>query len=357
MSCEEAERDGIRRLVVRIPNWVGDVVMATPALRALKKGFPAAHITYVLRPYTERILESSPWHDDTIEVGEGVRDLWQVARQLRSKKFELGVLLTNTFRSALLFQLGRVKRRVGYAREARSLFLTDKLAPLKEKSKFLPAPMVDYYLNIADYLGCSTEGRQLELFVNERCAEQAERLLGKYELEPGKRMVLVTPGAAFGSAKCWPPECFARVADLLTEKLGVQVMVVTGPKEVEVARAIEAASRRRIFNLVDEKIPLDLLKALVKRSALLISNDSGPRHFAAALDVPVITIIGPTDPRWSETGFARETVIHKELECSPCMLKCCPTDHRCMTLITPEEVFKVAKAKLAEGKLAGACHA
>lgn len=332
-------------LVVRIPNWVGDVVMATPALRALRRGFPQAHIAYVLRPYTEKILESSPWHDETISVGAKARELWRVARILRPRGFDLGVLLTNSLRSALLFSLGGVRRRVGYVRERRSILLTDRLRSPKENGRFLPGPMVDYYLKLAGYLGCSRDNRSLELFVSEENIRQSEQLLGKYGIGKEKPIVLMIPGAAFGAAKCWPAERFARVGDMLIEDLRAQVVVPVGPGEEEVADRIEASSRKGIVNLAADKVGLDVLKALVKKSSLVICNDSGPRHFAAALDVPVITIIGPTDPRWSDTGFEKETVIRKEVECAPCMLRRCPRDHRCMTLITPEEVFRVAKSK------------
>jgi heptosyltransferase-2 len=343
----ENRSDSPESIVVRIPNWVGDVVMATPALRALRQGFRGAHIAYLLRPYTEKILEPSPWHDETISVTARGGGLWRVSGILRARTFQLGVLLTNSFASALAFWLGGVQRRVGYLREWRGSLLTDKLRAPRGNGDFLPAPMVDYYLKLTAYLGCETDSRRLELFVSPECMDACDRLFRKYRVDTGKPIVLVIAGAAFGSAKCWPPERFAAVSDMLVEKLGAQVLVPVGPGEEEVAAGIEAASTRPVLNLAPDRVGLDLLKALVKRSSLVICNDSGPRHFAAAFDVPVVTIMGPTDPRWSDTGFQKETVIRKPVECAPCMKRRCPRDHRCMTLITPEEVFEEASRKLA----------
>ncbi len=153
----------------------------------------------------------------------------------------------------------------------------------------------------------------------------------------GARLALLNPGAAFGSAKCWPAEYFAETAGALAAE-GFEPLVVTAPREREIAERIAAAAAVRLKPVWRSDIPLGTLKALVERAAVLVTNDSGPRHFGAALERPVVTLIGPTDPRWSETGYAGEVVLRKEIECAPCMLRACPRDHACMRLITPAEV-------------------
>ncbi len=334
------------RVIVRAPNWVGDVVMATPAFRAIRARFADAHITAVVNRNVRPVLEDAPWFDAFFEVGpedKGFFGTLRAAKRLRRGGYDLGILLTNSFRTALAMRLGRVRNIVGYAREGRRFLLTEALEPKKEKGEFIPAPMVDYYLALCAYLGCDVSDDRMELCWRPSLEGECDAYAARRGIDPSRRIVLMNPGAAFGSSKCWPAEHFARAAEQLCEDKDVQVVVTCAPAERDLARSIALESRAPVVSLDEEPAGLALLKPLVRRAAILITNDTGPRHYAAALDTPVVTLFGPTDPRWSDTGFAKEVTIRLNVECAPCQRPRCRADHRCMRRITPESVVDAAR--------------
>ena len=164
----------------------------------------------------------------------------------------------------------------------------------------------------------------------------------------GGPLVVLNPGANYGSAKCWPPEYYAQLADALVERFGARVVASLGPKEREIADRLAAAARRPIDIFVDPPLGLGPLKALVRRCDLLITNDTGPRHFAAAFSVPVVTIFGSSDPAWTETRFAKERMVMLKLDCQPCMERTCPLKHHdCMRRLLPAMVLEKAEELLA----------
>lgn len=335
------------RILVFAPNWVGDAVMSTPALAALARLFPDARVVALVRPYVAAVLEGLECLSEVrpLKSLAGNAGAWSIVtdgKALRNEGFELAVLFSNSFRTALLALLSGAKRRVGYGREGRSVLLTDRLRAARQNGRFEPGPMVDYYLKIAENLGAATDDRRLKLAVTAENDRHIDRLFEEYGIGDTGPVAVVNPGAAFGSAKCWPALNFAQTADALAER-GFEVLVVTGPKEREIGEAIGAEAKTDLKPFWRASVPLGALKALVARAAVLVTNDSGPRHFAAAFDVPVVTIMGPTDPRWSDTGFAREIVLRKDVECGPCMRRTCPLDHRCMTLVTPDEVMEAVR--------------
>ena len=334
------------RVIVRAPNWVGDVVMATPAFRALRAKFPDETLAVIVNRNVRPVIEDAPWFDEVIEAGpedRGFFGMLRAAKRLRRGEFDVGILLTNSFRTALEMRLGRVKHIVGYARECRSFLLTEGLTPQKENGRYVPAPMVDYYLSICAYLGCDVSDRRLELFYRSTLDQELDAYCARRGIDGSKRVVVMNPGAAFGSSKCWPAEHFARAAEMLAGDRDVQVVITCAPNERDLARSIALESHAAAISLDAEPSGLALLKPLIRRAALLITNDTGPRHYAAALDTPVVTIFGPTDPRWSDTGFAREIAVSEAVECAPCQRPRCRTDHRCMRRITPERVVQAAR--------------
>ncbi len=339
------------RVIVRAPNWVGDVVMATPAFRALRAKFADEHLTVIVNRNVRPVLEDAPWFDAFFEVGprdKGVFGTLRAAKRLRRGDYDLGILFTNSFRTALAMRLGRVRNIVGYAREGRSFLLSERLDPLKEKGRFVPAPMVDYYLAICAYLGCDVSDRRLELFWRPALERDLDAYGGRRGIDWSKRIVVMNPGAAFGASKCWPPEHFARACEGLAADKDVQIVITCAPAESDIARAIALESHVAVASLHDEPAGLALLKPLIRRAALLITNDTGPRHYAAALDTPVVTLFGPTDPRWSDTGYAKEVALSEAVECAPCQRPRCRTDHRCMRRIAPEKVVEAARELMAK---------
>lgn len=332
-----------QRLLVAIPNWVGDVVMATPVLAALRARFPAAHITYLMRPYVREVLHGADWCDEELPWRGDA--LLGTARRTRAARFDLALLMTNSFRSGLLAWLARIPRRVGFARDGRTLLLTDRLTPLRKHGRFVPAPLLDAYVRLAEHVGCEVTDRRLRLGVSVAQDLAGRRLQEHYGLAPG-RYALINPGAAFGAAKCWLPERFAEVCDRLTDELELRCAVVGGPSEAPLMRSIVSLARSGPACCDEPGTSLGSLKPLVRDAALLVCNDTGPRHYGNAFSVPTVTIFGPTHQAWTDTHGAPETKLQAVVECGPCQLRTCPIDHRCMRQISVDQVVAAAKARL-----------
>ncbi|MBW7897988.1 ADP-heptose--LPS heptosyltransferase 2 [Candidatus Brocadiaceae bacterium B188] len=335
----------IRNIIIRSPNWVGDVVMATPAFRCIRENFPDAKITLVLKPYVLKLIEDTPWFDEFLLLDETehsfpwTRSLSMIQR-IRSGKYDMGFLFPNSFSSALMFWSGGVKRRIGYRRDARSWLLTDGIHRLSENGRFLPSYMGDYYLRLCTAVGCNVRSKDLELFVSESAQRRINEIGEKYHLNNGLPLILLNPGAAYGSSKCWTAEGFAQTADLIKSQRECTIVIIGAPHEAKLATDIEQAARSKLINLTHEVVSLDVLKALIKRCSLLITVDSGPRHIAVAFQRPVVTLMGPNDPRYTHTTAETGEVIRADVDCLACHLKTCPKDHRCMTQIQPERVAR-----------------
>lgn len=342
------------RIVVFCPNLVGDTVMATPTLRALRQGFPAARITALIKPNVAPTLAGAPWIDDLIRFhpksAEPEQRMPGVISRLRGERFDLAVLLPNSIRSALMAWLGGVERRVGYARGGRGLLLTDHLhAPRDVRGRFAPVPIVEYYLALARHLQCPVDSLACELFTtvaDEQAADLAWQRLGLLGDRP---VVCLNTGGAFGPAKNWPDAHFATLARRLVAELGVKVLVVCGPAERASARAIVAgADHPDVVSLAEEPVSIGLTKASVRRSALLVTTDSGPRHFAAGFGVPVVSLFGPTHIAWTRTYHPLAIHLQQPVPCGPCQKPVCPLGHhRCMTELHPDAVFEASRRLLA----------
>lgn len=340
-----------RTIAVFLPNWVGDAVMATPALRALRRQFPEARFVGVLKPNVAGVLAGTGWLDEIVFLNrQGPADQrWAAASaRLRRAAVDLAILFPNSFHSAFVAWLGRCRRRVGYARYARSCLLTDRLAPVcDDEGRRMPSPVLDAYNRLAERVGCPWPGYRMELAVTDRDERMAEAVWRQAELEALPEVICLNPGAAFGAAKHWPAESFARLTQLLVDRRGSGVLVLCGPGEQDLARRIvQLADRRGVHALAGQPLSLGLTKACVRRADLLIATDSGPRHFAAAFGRPVVTLFGPTHVAWTETYYPKAVHLQKKVDCGPCQLRTCPLDHRCMKGLTPDEVFAAAAGLL-----------
>ncbi len=343
----------IERLLVVLPSWVGDVVMAAPTLRALRALYPEARITCLAKKAVRPVIDAAPWYDrlitDRSSAGGRRRGLLSLATRLRSERFDMAVLLPNSFRTALLARLAGIPRRIGYARDGRGWLLTDRLVPLREDGRFKPVSAVDYYLEIVRDLGADDPDPTLELHTHQRDDAAADAMLRSGGIDRSKPLVLLNPGASYGDAKMWYPDRFAAVADRLADSHDARILLNGSPKERAILDAVKGAARTPMLDLPQAGGSLRLLKSVVKRCSLMITNDTGPRHFAVAFGVPVVTIFGPTDPRWSESDFALEHKVMVDVFCGPCQKKQCPLDHRCMTRIGPDMVYDRAAELLASG--------
>ncbi|MGH7129586.1 MAG: glycosyltransferase family 9 protein, partial [Planctomycetaceae bacterium] len=261
---------------------------------------------------------------------------------LRRERFDVALLLPNSLRSAWLARLSGARRRVGFDRDGRGRLLTDRVAP---KPKSEPHPVLDEYLRLAAHLGCRNLSRRTELAVLPEDERQLERFWQTHDprmQNPG--VVGLNPGGAFGSAKHWPVGHFAELARRLADEHGRTVLVLCGPAERHMAREIvRLAGRSAVVSFADFPLTLGLIKAAVKRCELLVTTDSGPRHFAAPFGVPVVTLFGPTHIAWSETFYERAVHLQHEVECGPCQQRVCPLGHhRCMTELSVERVYGAA---------------
>jgi heptosyltransferase-2 len=343
-------------LAVFLPNWIGDAVMATPALRALRRHFAGARIVGVLKPYVAGVLEGGDWFDHLLLSNGGrwsqgvIATSWKLHRQ----RIDLAVLFPNSFRSALTAWLGGSRRIAGYDRYGRAPLLTDVLAPDRLPDGTLRvSPILDAYNRLVEHVGCSRPGYDLELFTTPADDAGADHVWGLAGLGDYPEVVCLNPGAAFGSAKHWPAEYFAGLARDLAQRRGCGVLVLCGPGEREVAN--EIAGRAALPGVVSlgelaerggPRPSLGLTKACVRRADLLVTTDSGPRHFAHAFDRPVVTLFGPTHIGWTETYHTRAVHLQKQVECGPCQRRVCPLDHRCMRELLPGEVFHAAEGLL-----------
>lgn len=345
-------------LAVFLPNWIGDVVMATPALRALRRHFAGARITAVGRPYVAGVLEGAPWADEFMSLDR--RGPWAhrwpgVAWNLRRRRLDLAVLFPNSFRVALVARLAGAGRRIGFDRYLRGFLLTDRLQYRRDsRGRHLPSPIIADYNRLAQAAGCPWPGYRQELFTTPADEAAADGVCARLGVDAGRELVCLNPGAAFGAAKHWHVESFARLAQDLVDRRGSQVLVLCGPGERDLARSIvRLAARPEAAGLAEEALSLGLTKALVRRCSLLITTDSGPRHFAAAFDRPVVTLFGPTHIGWTETYFPHAVHLQKKLPCGPCQKRTCPEGHhRCMKELTPAEVFAAAVELLARRETA-----
>jgi len=212
--------------------------------------------------------------------------------------------------------------------------------------------MAEYYLEIARWMGLKTQADPSpKLYTATSVEDKAERLLSRYGIGSDELLVGLNPGASFGSSKCWPAEYFAQTAELFKKEYNAKLILFVGPGEESIAAEIERQTDTDLINTGSDEIDLELLKPLIRRCNLLITNDTGPRHYAVALNVPVVVIMGPTDPRYTASNLENTIVLRQELPCSPCHKKQCPTDHRCMRSITPEMVLQAGQELLKRNRI------
>ena len=311
-------------VAIFLPNWVGDLVMATPTLRAVRRKFgPATRIVGILRPQFAELLAGSTWFDELhpFDPRSAIQEHGRLAllARLRRERFDMALLLTNSLHTAVLAWLGGAKQRVGYARDGRSWFLSRWIAPERDGRRYRAVPMVESYLTLARAIGCPEESPQLELAVTAGEREQAARVWRDLGLRNDGRVVALNSTGAFGAAKLWPAEHCAALARQTVQQLDHDVLVLCGPGERDAARQIAAQSGSpRVFSLAAQTVRLGLTKGCLARCRLMVSTDSGPRHIAAALGLPVVTLLGPTRPEWIANPSVRGSMLRADLPCLGC---------------------------------------
>lgn len=334
-------------------NWVGDAVMTIPALRELRRVLPKAHITLAARSWAEGLFAGTDFLDDLLIYNRGARDLRAVARQIREwrrRRFDLALLFQNAFEAALIASAARVPVRMGYATEGRRALLTHPLALPTWRAE---RHEIFYYLNIVGELERMLEGAsdveerepQFALTISDARKAQAREFLSAKGVRPERPIVALCPGSTNSRAKRWPAERYATLADRFITETGANVLLIGSADEFEVSREVAERMQQRPFMLTGQT-DLAQAVALLSLADVLVTNDTGPAHIAAALNRPTLVIFGPTDPQTTRPFSSVAEIIRYPPDCAPCMLRDCPIDHRCMTAISTDEVFKRASAMM-----------
>ena len=335
-------------LAVRAPNWLGDAIMALPALEALRQAKPEANLTVLARASVADLYRLSGLCEDVVALPSpkgagGWRSVWRAAWTLRAHRFDAGLLLPNSFESALTFRLAGIRDSWGYARDGRRPLLRRAAEPPRQGE--IPRHEVFYYLELLRRLGIIS-ALPAEAIPRLRLSEETRARGREVLAEAGLsgRIIAIAPGSANSRAKQWAPERFVAAARETAETLGASVAIFGTPQERELAAGIEislAGLGVQVRSLAGRTSLRDFICAIANVS-VLITNDSGGMHVAYAAGVPTVAIFGPTIPEATGPLGPHTRIVREPVECSPCMLKDCPIDHRCMTAISPERVARVA---------------
>lgn len=329
------------KVLIWLPSPLGDAIMATPALRAFRDLFKGARICFLASGFTREILSPSPFCDEWLDNDSHFA---AQIKTLRRQRFDAVILLKNSFGSALCTALAGIKHRIGYVREGRWLLLTERLLPPRENGAFKPIPMAEYYYSIAVMLGSRQPISLPELAVEDSALADVYQKIPLLKNIDGPFVIFV-PGGAFGPSKQWPAASYAKLADRLYTTFHATVLLSVSPskEEADTAEAISRQTACHVLNLARTPLSGGQLKALYSLADLVVANDTGPRHIAIALKKNVITLFGPNNPQWTQTGHDKEIQIIGRASCVPCgRPRCSLKQHLCMESITVDEVFDAA---------------
>ena len=328
-------------IIVRAPNWIGDSILALPATYSLSKNFPQAQIWIAAKEWVKDLFISHDFIKGVITLPDvnDFKSLKDSVQKIKKFHFDAGVLLTNSFSSALLFYLAKIPERWGYSRDGRGVLLTRGVAPKKQADC---SHQLNYYLDLISGLGLKTSPPQISLPLTQEEKAKAKEMLLSLNVNLKQHLIIISPGASYGTSKRWLPEKYAELAVLLQERKKGEILIIGSKDEAQLAESIASFMSKKPINLTG-KTGLRLLAGLISNADLFITNDSGPMHLANALKIPVIAIFGPTDPNLTGPFQEPAAVIKKDVPCWPCSYRECPFDHRCMINIDPEEVFRACQ--------------
>jgi heptosyltransferase II len=337
------------RILVRAPNWVGDLVMALPAIEGIRASCPNAEITVMVKPPLEELLLGNPAVDhifsfDKKKDYDGPSGIARLIKEIRVKKFTRAILLQNAFEAAVIAFLAMVPEREGYATDGRGMMLTRGVKVSRETKK---KHQIYYYLDLLEKLGMKPAGEKPRLYLLDSDRQYADVLLD--ESGAGGPIIGINPGAQYGAAKKWHPERFGAVADKLAQEYGATVLIFGGPGDAGPAAAVQASMKAAAVNLAG-KTSLRGLMSLIARCSLFITNDTGPMHIASALDVPTLAVFGSTNAAATGPYSSNRRVVREPVNCSPCLKRTCPLKHyRCMEKVSVPMVLEAARSML-EGR-------
>jgi len=328
---------------------VGDSILSYPTVQQLKTLYPKSHLAILVPNYLVDLWKTFPYVDEIIpfQKKRGISSIWEdlhLSQSLKKRNFDLAVILPRSFRSALHIYLARIPIRIGYRSDGRSLFLTHGIRRAKE---ILHIHRVYYYQKLVELLGEIKDFSPPQIFLREEDRKWADRVLKDLGIQEGKFMIGMNPGATYGLAKCWYSDRFGELGKRLSEKWQARLLLFGKEEERPIVYEILRHLGAKGIDLTG-KTSLLQLAALLERCHLLVTNDTGTMHVATAVGTPVVALFGSTDPITTGPWGDRHVVVKKEVPCSPCWKRICPTDHRCMKLITVNEVEEIVDSKLRE---------
>ncbi|MBN1914055.1 MAG: lipopolysaccharide heptosyltransferase II [Candidatus Omnitrophica bacterium] len=338
-------KNDFKRILIVRTDRIGDVLLSTPAIRALRDSYPSAYIAMMTGPYAKEAVEGNPYLDEVIVYDKDhkhkswMRSL-KFSRNLKKKKFDLAVILHPSNRVHLVTFLAGIPRRIGYRRKM-GFLLTDRIRHEKQSGE---KHELEYNLDLLRHLGIPAQDKGLFMPIKEESEAWAQEFLGQQGIGKKDKLIAIHPAASCPS-KIWPGERFARTADLLAQKYGFKILVFSGPKDISLANNVAEQMNSQAINLAG-KTSVTQLASLLKRCTLFISNDSGPVHIASALGVPVISIFGRNQKglsprRWGPVG-EKDKVLHKEVGCVVCLAHNCDKGFACLKAISVEDVLAAA---------------
>jgi heptosyltransferase-2 len=346
-----SEFSRVSQILIRGVNWVGDTILTYPTVQRLKTLFPQCHLAMIIPSHMVDLWKTFPYVDEIISFKKngGIGSFWEdvnISLSLRKRKFDLALLFPRSFRSALMIYLTRIPIRMGYRDEGRSLFLTHGISRTKE---VLHTHRVIYYQQLIEPLGKMEGCPPPHIFLREEDRRWAEDILRNLRLLDGRPLIGMNPGATYGLAKCWSPDRFGELGKRLSEKWKASVLLFGREEERPITKEIIQHLGERGVDLVGKTLLLQLA-ALLERCRLLVTNDTGTMHVATAVGTPVVAIFGSTDPQTTGPWGDQHAVVKKNVPCSPCFKRVCPIDHRCMELITVDEVEEIVGNTLTDLK-------
>ena len=345
MAIQAIKTKEVKRLLIRSTNWVGDAIMTTPAVRAIRKGFPNARISILAKPWVAPVFENSPHIDHLIiydgkGIHKGIFGKLRLARDIKKYGFDAAILLQNAFEAALITFLAGIPIRIGYNTDARKMLLTHAVSCTDEIKR---KHQTGYYLNILTGIGIKTSHRDLYLELGQKNRFQAGRILMEQHITRHDKLVGINPSATFGPAKQWPLDRYADLADRIHAYTNAKIIVFGGPKDRKLGKDISRMMQHRPIDLAG-KTALGEAMALIEKCALFITNDSGLMHVAAALNVPLIAIFGSTNSTATGPLSSNSRVVQVPTNCNPCLKPECPKGHlNCMDQIGVDMVLDIVK--------------
>jgi heptosyltransferase II len=331
----------INSILIRGTNWIGDAIMTLPAMASIRATYPHARIAVLVKPWVADIyklfsaVDEIIMYEDKYDTPAGV---FRLANVLKKRNFDAAILLQNAIEAAIIAFAARIPLRAGYDSDSRGLLLTHSIKRTKEIRE---VHQIDYYLEMVRALGCVSVDHEMRLPSMIKLRD-AQNIINKYIPETNKAIIGIAPGATYGPAKRWPPERFAAVVDKLSQSFPLQGILLGSRADWDVAEEVRKTARTELLNLAG-KTNLREAIHLISRCHLFISNDSGLMHIAGALNIPTVAIFGSTNPITTSPAGNKTTIVRQDVSCSPCLKKTCPTDFRCMKLISVEDVFVAAQ--------------